>query len=241
MTPRRQIIVALGLAPLAWAGGTRAADSALDDRLQDFAGPLPAYRLSGSHPASRLELAKARDLLLASPRTLGDARAVARYFETLMDLNAHGERYNAAWAQRWNPLIVGLHRTTSLRNKYPLDKGDAVPWNAAFVNWCLAMSGCRTTRRSSSGAFRTHGQQAHSPQTGDIVVFKHAHPERARAGHGHVGFYAGPEGDKIRVLGANHATGQLHSAINESTFPVSSDKLVLHSFRSVPSLRTTGR
>jgi uncharacterized protein (TIGR02594 family) len=237
MCTRRQLTLAIGLVPFSFSGGAFAADAKVHEALADYAGRLPTYRLDGRQPAARAEVAKARDLLLASPRTAGDVRAVARYFESLMDKNAGGERYNAAWAKRWNPVIVGFYKSTSLKNKYVLRQGDVIPWSAAFLNWCLAIAGCRTTKSATSGAFRTHGRATTSPASGDIVVFSHADPTKAKSGQGHVGLYMGREGDKIRVLGGNPSADKPFSSVNEGSFLVSSPTLVLHSFRSVASLQ----
>ena len=178
----------------------------------------------------------ARELLAAAPRTKGLPIAAARYFEALKDVNADKERYNAAWAKRWNPVIVGFYKTTTLKDKYVLSKGDTIHWCAAFLNWCLGAAGCATTASASSGSFRSHGQKTTTPVPGDVVVFKHAKADLASQGRGHVGLFAGMDGERIRVLGGNQSAGRRYSSINESSFAKESDALVLHSFRSTASL-----
>jgi uncharacterized protein (TIGR02594 family) len=162
---------------------------------------------------------------------------VAQYFQGIVETNADGERYNAAWSTRWNPVIVGFYKTTSLSDRFILKKGDTIPWCAAFMNWCLAAAGLKTTAEASSGSFRDFGSETHSPSIGDIAVFQDTDPEKAKFGHGHVGIFLGLGEKRIRVLGGNQYAGKRYSAVCESSFPQNGGALKFHSYRSIASLK----
>ena len=112
-----------------------------------------------------------------------------------------------------------------------LKKGDAIPWCAAFLNWCLEAAELPTTESASSSSFRNYGAQVSEPETGDIVVFKSANADEAAAGRGHVGFFDGFDGQKIRVLGGNQKGGRRYSSVCFSSFPKTSNALIFHSYR----------
>ena len=157
--------------------------------------------------------------------------AVANYFAGVTTENSDHERYNYEWSRspRANPVIVGFF---SLTNTLP-SAGDQTSWCAAFVNFCLYMSSKKATFSALSGSFRNYSQPTDKPKPGDIVVFSKP-GEEGRQGFGHVGFFDGFEGDKIRVLGGNQRgnTGSTGAVISWP-FPKQSASLVLHSFRSV--------
>jgi uncharacterized protein (TIGR02594 family) len=196
----------------------------------DFTGPLPSIRLFGTNPARPKEEELAIRILKGAPRTVGTL-PVAHYFESVADVNEDGESYNAAWEKRWNPVIVGFYKNTQLEDKYKFEHGDTIPWCAAFLNWCLAAAELPSTQSASSSSFRKYGVEVQEPRPGDVVVFKHADPDKAAAGRGHVGFFDGFDGDKIRVLGGNQKGGRRFSSVCFSSFPKQSNALIFHSYR----------
>jgi uncharacterized protein (TIGR02594 family) len=196
----------------------------------DFLGPLPAMDLFGNKPATDVEVATSIRILDGAPR-IGDLLAVARYFEAIVESNADGECYNAAWSTRWNPVIVGFYMSTTITDKDVAKNGDTIAWCAAFVNWCLLIAGFDATHNPMSGSFRTYGTAVEEAKPGDIVVFKHRKRKLAKAGHGHVGLFVGYDGERIRVLGGNQKGGKRYSSVCVSTYPKRGRSLVLHSFR----------
>lgn len=233
---RRTIIKALALASQTLPFCAARAQGPDDIDYEDYAGPLPELRLYGDKPSLPAENKKARTLLDGAPRNQ-PVLDVARYFEGITETNQDGERYNAAWASRWNPVIVGFYKSTQLADKYVYIRGDTIAWCAAFLNWCLAAAGQATTNSASSGSFRTYGTASTTPRPGDIVVFKSALPERARQGFGHVGLFLDQHTNRIKgreeitVLGGNQKAGKRYSSVNVSVFPLQSSSLILHSVR----------
>lgn len=228
-----QALTIVSVSPLA-----QARDQGPNLNYDDYSGELPNIKLYGDKPALPAETAMARDILEKAPRN-ADLISTARYFESITSVNMQGEYYNAAWASRWNPVIVGFYKSTSLADKYVLVKGDTIAWCAAFLNWCLEAAGKPTTKSASSGSFRSHGKPTTDPRPGDIVVFKSADTARANAGFGHVGIFVRRQyntekkRDEIVVLGGNQKAGKRYSSINTSIFPVESSILVLHSYRRI--------
>jgi uncharacterized protein (TIGR02594 family) len=237
LTRRRSVLLS---AAAAISGVRSTTVHAQDLDYDDYDGPLPTYRLFGTDPAAPEEVEQAKTLLAAAPRTKGMPNAVAQYFEGLKDVNKQGERYNAQWAQRWNPVIFAFYKTTKLEDKYLLSKGDTIHWCAAFMNWCLEAAGCRTTNSASSSSFRGHGKKTTKPTPGDLVVFKHADAKLADEGRGHVAFFIADLGDRIKVLGGNQSAGKRYSSVNTSDFKKESQSLIFHSYRSIGSLRKAG-
>jgi uncharacterized protein (TIGR02594 family) len=81
-------------------------------------------------------------------------------------------------------------------------KTDSTPWCAAFVGSVLAKCGLQGTGSLAARSYLKWGVAVDldDAQQGDIVVFWRGAPD---GWQGHVGFYAGRNGDKIRVLGGN--------------------------------------
>jgi uncharacterized protein (TIGR02594 family) len=201
----------------------------------DFAPSLPltgqaADQPTGIGPARNEEVTTAFRLLFKSPREVPPIQ-VAQYFEGLREKNANGYPYNWEWPTPGpaNPLIVGFF---SMTNTLP-SEGDQTSWCAAFVNFCLAVSGKKFTGSALSGSFRTYGNQTTDPKPGDIVVFKNA-GARGEQGFGHVGFFVSRSDQSVEVLGGNQrgSTGST-GAVTRTIFPFSSSSLILHSYRSV--------
>lgn len=99
---------------------------------------------------------------------------------------------------RHNPKIVEFAAATG--NGWVQD--DETPWCASFVGAVLAQVGIQGTGRLNARSYLEWGETVSldDAQPGDVVVFWRG----ARDGwQGHVGFYAGVQGDYILVLGGN--------------------------------------
>jgi len=235
---RRTVVQALALPLLASsiAQSKEVEKGELD--YEDYAGDLPNLKLYGDKPALPAETRKAREMLDLARQKTGVIE-VARYFESISETNDQGEKYNAAWASRWNPVIIGFYKSTTLADKYVFVRGDTIAWCAAFLNWCLEAAGKPTTKSASSGSFRTYGAEVKNPKAGDIVVFKNSNPVRGNAGFGHVGLFVEQrynsqrKREEIVVLGGNQKAGKRYSSVNTSAFPLQSDVNTFHSFRRV--------
>lgn len=98
--------------------------------------------------------------------------------------------------QQDNPRILEYHRSVGLST------GEATPWCSSFVFWCLKQAGVSTAGGSAmakSWLTASSMQAITSPQYGCLVVFHR--PPNPQSGH--VGFYVGAEGGRIKVLGGN--------------------------------------
>jgi uncharacterized protein (TIGR02594 family) len=106
-----------------------------------------------------------------------------------------------------NPLVLAMLR---LDNKWP--EGDHVAWCSAFVNfiaWLLDLPRTRSLRaRSWLGVgIPVHLEEAVAGY--DVVILQRGEgrqpgPEVLEA-PGHVGFFAGVQGDKVLLLGGNQS------------------------------------
>jgi len=115
---------------------------------------------------------------------------------------------------RHNPAIVGFAATTG--NSWVQD--DETPWCASFVGAILAQSGLQGTGRLNARSYLDWGTPVDlgDAAVGDVVVFWRG----TRDGwQGHVGFYAGRDGDNILVLGGNQGNAV-------SIAPYSRDRLL---------------
>lgn len=94
---------------------------------------------------------------------------------------------------RDNPRIVEYHQATSLKAT-----DDETAWCSAFVNWCMREAGLPRTDSAMARSWLKWGTAISAPRPGCVVVFSRgAYPQ------GHVAFFVGREGDRIRVLGGN--------------------------------------
>lgn len=109
---------------------------------------------------------------------------------------------------RDNPRIVAYHQTTTLEAT-----DDEVPWCASFAGWCLAQAGMPHTHSARARSYLEYGTHAGTPQPGDVVVFRRG----SSPTQGHVAFYLGREGDRVRVLGGNQG-----NRVSIASFPASS-------------------
>jgi uncharacterized protein (TIGR02594 family) len=199
---------------------------------------LPTYRLFGTQPARGPEEDQAREILEKAPIN-EPLLNTARYFEQINLKNKEGHAYNAQWPKRWNPVIVGFYQSTNVKESYIYQKGDTIPWCAAFLNWCLHRSGYTHTNSALSGSFRLGqglGVATTNPKPGDIIVFKKADTQEAKVGFGHVGIFVEKAPGGFIVLGGNQKDGKRYSSVNSTFFPEEDERLIFDSIRSTESI-----
>lgn len=92
-----------------------------------------------------------------------------------------------------NPRIEAYHASTAGGAA-----DDAVAWCASFVNFCVEAAGVRGTRSKAARAWLDWGVDAGDFVPGCIVVLRRGSPPK-----GHVGFFAGFESGRIKLLGGN--------------------------------------
>ncbi len=92
-----------------------------------------------------------------------------------------------------NPRIEAYHASTEGGAA-----DDAVAWCASFVNFCVEAAGVRGTRSKAARAWLDWGVDAGDFIPGCIVVLRRGSPPK-----GHVGFFAGFESGRIKLLGGN--------------------------------------
>jgi uncharacterized protein (TIGR02594 family) len=106
-----------------------------------------------------------------------------------------------------NPQVLAMLR---LDNAWP--EGDSVPWCSAFANyvaWLLRLPRSKSLRARSWLKVGEVVSLEEAEPGFDVVIFSRGGggqpgPEVINA-PGHVGFYAGVEGDNILVLGGNQS------------------------------------
>jgi uncharacterized protein (TIGR02594 family) len=76
---------------------------------------------------------------------------------------------------------------------------DEVHWCSAFVNWCMENANIYGTSRSNARSWLQWGVEIHEPIYGCVTILK----REESSTKGHVGFFAGIEGNKIILLGGN--------------------------------------
>jgi hypothetical protein len=187
--------------------------------------------LVGTAPPTDDEVRMAYDLLRQSPFGVAPVDIV-QYF-LAVGAGAYGRAYRPfvrEWPERANPLVFHFFSSTLTK-----PEGDATPWCAAFLNWCLLRARAATadeigkspgyfsisgkpfsdeniqnhsTNNASSGSFRCLDAVS-SPKRGDIAVFKNAgtdHLTPVCRGQGHVTFFLSvPREGWVRVLGGNQS------------------------------------
>lgn len=87
-------------------------------------------------------------------------------------------------------------------------------WCAAYANAVLAKGGLAGTGSNLASSFMDWGQETKSPSMGDIVVLK----PQAPGASGHVGFYAGQQGNNVLVHGGNQGFGRGDDGVTTSSF-----------------------
>ncbi|WP_156886814.1 CHAP domain-containing protein [Pleomorphomonas oryzae] len=190
----------------------------------------------GVGPSRHEEIQQAFRILLDAPRG-APLLSVVRYFEQIAKTNEDGEKFNAEWKSRSNPLITGMFGVTGTSPS----SGDQTSWCAAFVSTCLYIALLPNEYTALSGGYRNFGSDAISdPKEGDIAVFSKFGPEGTK-GFGHVGFFLRNESrngkDGIIVLGGNQrgSTGTT-GAVTEAWFASESEELYLHGIRRIPGV-----
>ncbi|CAG2154723.1 C40 family peptidase [Cupriavidus numazuensis] len=207
------------------------------DYVDYVASPPQAYQPYGTSPPLAAQIEKSKKLMEKAPEATTPSD-VLKYYETLQDRNEHGELYNAAWANEWNPVIVEFYHSTSLPKAQIYSQGDTIAWCAACLNYVLNRLGKQSTGNAMSGSFRLGkglGSETETPKIGeDIIVFKRS--TGVDVGHGHVGIYMGETDAHYLVLGGNQKAGKRYSSINTTRIPKIGAGLKLASFRSFASI-----
>lgn len=167
----------------------------------------------------------ARAIMDAAPKNCRPID-VAYYFRDLgkgkTQFGAQGRPYARGWPRIYNPLIIELFTTTHLNPLAPEFNGDATPWCAAFVNYCIAralskngrigdIELARGTQSASSGSFRCYGKEVKEGRLreGDIAVWAlDGTVNKCKPGQGHVGFFVEASEDTRKpymILGGNQS------------------------------------
>jgi uncharacterized protein (TIGR02594 family) len=121
------------------------------------------------------------------------ARAASRSPEAAWMKVARAEMGVAEDPLGSNPRIEAYHASTEGGAA-----DDAVAWCASFVNFCVEAAGVRGTRSKAARAWLDWGVDAGDFVPGCIVVLRRGSPPK-----GHVGFFAGFESGRIKLLGGN--------------------------------------
>jgi len=77
---------------------------------------------------------------------------------------------------------------------------DETPWCAAFVGSVLNQIGVQGSGKLNARSYLDWGEETDEPEKGDIVVYWRGSKDSWK---GHVGFFAGWDGDNILTLGGN--------------------------------------
>jgi uncharacterized protein (TIGR02594 family) len=93
--------------------------------------------------------------------------------------------------------------------------GQITAWCAAFVNWCLNQAGIPHLGYATARSWLDFGTPVASPVYGCITVIR---PSRATGSTtGHVAFFVGHQGSKIKLLGGNQGDQVSEALFAEST------------------------
>ncbi|HET7460898.1 MAG TPA: TIGR02594 family protein [Longimicrobium sp.] len=111
--------------------------------------------------------------------------------------------YAVAWGERGqkeqsgpghNPRILE-YQTACSYNAHD----EEVPWCSSFANWVMKKAGMKGSGEASARSWLTWGKKLDQPRRGAIAVL-------SRPGsptNGHVTFYVGEEGGRLKLLGGN--------------------------------------
>lgn len=111
--------------------------------------------------------------------------------------------YAVAWGERGqketsgptdNPRILEYQKACSFN-----PKDEDVPWCSSFANWVVQQAGIRGSGQANARSWLNWGQRLDTPKRGCIVVLSRPGAPQ----NGHVAFYVGQQGDKLRLLGGN--------------------------------------
>ena len=94
-----------------------------------------------------------------------------------------------------NPRVLEYHQATSLKAS-----DDETSWCSSFMNFCFLRAGLKGSGRADAKSWLTIGIEVTEPELGDVVILWRGSPD---SWMGHVGFYAGRDGDNIILLGGN--------------------------------------
>ncbi|NEQ73937.1 MAG: TIGR02594 family protein [Okeania sp. SIO2C9] len=108
-----------------------------------------------------------------------------------------------------NTRIVEYLKSTTLEEPYA--SSDETAWCSCFVNWCVEKAGYAGTDSAWAKSWLHWGKPIEQPQRGCIVVFDRQSPQSSG---GHVGFYAGENGNEVIVFGGNQS-----DSVNYSLYP----------------------
>ncbi len=103
--------------------------------------------------------------------------------------------------------ILEYHATTTLRATT-----DETPWCSALCNWVFVQTGIPGTGSAAARSWLEWGCTIEHPRQGCVVILSRG----LNPASGHVGFYVGREGDRIRLLGGNQG-----NAVTVASFPAS--------------------
>lgn len=225
--------IALPATGVAWAAPTVAEDSfpplpkellAASAEADFFSTKLDRTALGKNDPGAA-KIKMAQEIINAAPKNCRPID-VAYYFRDLgkgtTPFGEEGRPYARGWPRLYNPLIIEFFKATSLNPLAPNFGGDATPWCAAFMNFCIARATAKNgligtgltngTRNASSGSFRCFGDplaKEIEPEEGDIAVWAlDGTVDGCKQGTGHVGFFvAKTEDDKkpFYILGGNQS------------------------------------
>ncbi|HSI41760.1 MAG TPA: phage tail length tape measure family protein [Xanthobacteraceae bacterium] len=104
-------------------------------------------------------------------------------------------------------------------------------WCAAYANAVLGQSGMAGTGSNMASSFLNWGQATSSPSLGDIVNLR----PQAAGSSGHVGFFAGMQGNNVLVNGGNQGFGAGNDGVGTVAFPMNE----VVSFRTALDSATT--
>lgn len=262
---RRQLTIA-GLASSA-PGLVRAANVPEDDPLpplpadlagageeEDFFSIQLGQQQLGTADPGALKRDFAKQILSKAPKDCQPID-VASYFRDLglgkTEFGEEGRPYARGWPRLYNPLIIEFFRATGTNPLSPGAGGDATPWCAAFINYCIAKAASKSgnigdaerkrgTRSASSGSFRCFGKPVPAdkpPSRGDIAVWAlQGTIDGCKFGSGHVGFVVSSTDDLLApylVLGGNQGGDLLKGDLTRrdgvflkkmpATYPASKD------------------
>ena len=210
------------------------ADLAGAEGEEDFFSLQLMQQELGTADPGRQKREFAKEILNKAPKNCRPID-VASYFRNLglgkTEFGEEGRPYARGWPRLYNPLIIEFFEATKTRPLSPGGLGDATPWCAAFVNFCIARAASKTgnigaeelkrsTNHASSGSFRCFGKPVpddKAPAYGDLAVWAlEGSIDGCKYGSGHVGFVVGPSGDArmpYLVLGGNQGGDLLNGAL----------------------------
>lgn len=112
---------------------------------------------------------------------------------------------------RHNPVIVEMFSTVG----HSWVQDDETPWCAAFVGAVLASLGLPHTGKLNARSYLDWGEEValQDAQPGDVVILWRNSPS---AWQGHVGFFAGIDGDRVIMRGGNQG-----NKVSDARYPLS--------------------